>query len=186
MKKAQIILEYFILGTVVFIIMLSIFFKASGQILCYTETEHNLKKSTILSQIKYISAPVLLKSRSGHPEEDKILITTEYFSYYIPANDLKMSDYCGKSCVQKAYLSSIAQIFHQLKVHKVKYDLENYKNFKKFINEYINSPQNLKSVREENIKTGLKEIKADLSQAKSPIADECYSLLEKLVSSICN
>ncbi|OGI19679.1 MAG: hypothetical protein A2287_03915 [Candidatus Melainabacteria bacterium RIFOXYA12_FULL_32_12] len=176
MKKSQIFHEFFILGAVLFILLLLILYKLGAErVSCYIQLEYNLKKSTIMSQ--YIPAPMTFK--------DKLLITTEYFSYYIPANIWDLAEHHGRIHAQKEILSSVTQIESQIKAHNIKYNKKSYNRFKNSINNYINcinDSQLLKSER--RLDRDFTSFKKSLKSNNNTVSAEGIILIENLVGQI--
>lgn len=186
MKKCQVLSEFIILGAILFVLLLVLSYKIeTARVLCYIRIEYNLKKSTILSNLQNTPAPVLHKSKADHPFEDKILLTTEYFSYYIPANIKNMAETCGKYRVQHELLNSVLQVIKQLKSHKICYNAQNDDNLKKSIDDYIkyNNNSNFTNSKKQ-LNNNLEKFKSDLLIKKSPVANEGVRIIQGLVKQI--
>jgi len=185
MRRGQVFYEYFALGIVIFILLLLIGYKLGNKrFFCYINLEHNLKRSTMLSQIHKTPDPFLHKSRTNSPHGNRVLISTEYFSYYAPVNLNNMVSYLGKNHAQKELLAAIVQITKQLKAHNVKYSEKNLSNFIKSTEDYIKAEKPDIKKAENRLNNNFDKFKTDLSMDKSPIAEESIVLIDKFIMQI--
>jgi len=183
MKKSQIFYEFFILGAVLFILLLLVSYKLiSARISCYMDLEHNLKLSTIMSEAQCIPAPIVYKAQQ--PYEDKILVTSQYFNYYIPSNIMDLSKHKGRVQAQKELIAAILQIEKQLDIHGSRHNKKLYNNFFSSIKSYTECNDSRLSRFEKKLDTDFEGFKKDLLSSQNTISIEGAALIDKFVAQI--
>ena len=186
MKKGQILTEFLILGAISLILLLVVGYKiTSGRIMSYIQAENDLNDLLALSIANPNSTFTTDITVSSHPYEDKSLVTTRYFSFYVPADLNGMLDRYGEYYTQNELADSILQVIKQLEAQNISYNKTLSQKLLASVDKFLKSTSEKETnTANNNLKQDLTNFTSNLASLNSPIAKECSYIINKLATQI--
>lgn len=181
MRKGHTQAEFIFLGAIFAIFFLAISHKmASLKLLSRVHIEDNSYQYCFMP-VK----PILKPNKPAFTDDDELLITTEYYSYYIPANLSGMIKHFGHCYTETKLLNAIFQIENQIKAHKITYNNAKLNNFNESLNNYIKE-QKIQDCKCAKIKLdqSLYALMENMNSLNSPVAKEGVGLINRITGLI--